>query len=289
MIARALTLAATLYAVAASAFDNFDPVPGGIAGVTVAESGAAAPTAWFGSHRLPVLDLERGRVAVVGLDLDLAPGFYVVNVVDDEDHHDSRRFPVRPLARPIYTIEVPDEPPLAELVARHREALAVPGVAPAADGETPDLDFVLPVDLPIRFQFGRLNFGGTGLTAPFPGLGFVSDREARVASPSFGQVIAVDARDGAWRVVIHHGGGVVSMFRHLAAVDVVVEQWLSKGDPIGVLPRRNNVRLLPDWAVALNAAWVDPLLLVSHRIDLGPEPAPPLAPRPESDLQGATQ
>src|SRR5690606_26167010 len=165
MIARALTLAATLYAVAASAFDNFDPVPGGIAGVTVAESGAAAPTAWFGSHRLPVLDLERGRVAVVGLDLDLAPGFYVVNVVDDEDHHDSRRFPVRPLARPIYTIEVPDEPPLAELVARHREALAVPGVAPAADGETPDLDFVLPVDLPIRFQFGRLNFGGTGLTA----------------------------------------------------------------------------------------------------------------------------
>src|SRR5690606_15399723 len=149
------------------------------------------------------------------------------------------------------------------------------------DGETPDLDFVLPVDLPIRFQFGRLNFGGTGLTAPFPGLGFVSDREARGSGPACGQVIAVDARDGPCPVVVHHGGGVVRRFRHPPAVDVVVEQWLSKGDPIGVLPRRNNVRLLPDGAVALNAAWVDPLLLVSHRIDLGPEPAPPLAPRPE--------
>lgn len=289
MILRLLALAAALCAGAAAAFDNFDPVPGGIAGVTVAEPGTVAPTAWFGSHRLPVLDLERGPVAVVGLDLDLAPGFYVVNVVDDEDHHDSRRFPVRPRARPIYSIEVPDEPPLAELVARHREALVVPQVAAAAGGETPDLDFVLPVDLPIRFQFGRLNFGGTGLTAPFPGLGFVSNREARVASPSFGQVIAVDAGDGAWRVVIHHGAGVVSVFRHLATVEVAVEEWLGKGETIGTLPRRNNVRLLPDWAVALNAAWVDPLLLVSHRIDLGSEPAPALAPRPESDLQEATR
>lgn len=253
----------------AAAFDNFDPVPGGIAGVPIGDASQPAPRALFGSSELPVLRAGEAWMALVGIPRDLAPGFYVVNAADEEDHHESHTFAVRPSTRPIYTVEAPAGTTAGELAQRHREALGKPTPAGSANEESsPDTDFILPVDEAIRFQFGLLRIQGSSYTLPFPGLGFASAKATAVVNPAFGQVIEIDGAGNDRRVVIHHGGGLVSVFRNLGAVSVSRDEWIPKGALIGNLPARSRVSLLPDWSVCLNDVEIDPLLLVSQTIEL---------------------
>jgi murein DD-endopeptidase MepM/ murein hydrolase activator NlpD len=279
LIRLALIIALLASPGAAWPFDNFAAVPGGIVGVPIADAFDVPPRAFFGSREVPVVNAPAGWIALVGLPRDLAPGFYVVTSADEEDHYESHRFLVKPVNRPIQEIEVPNTPDIAELVARHQSALDDPPVrAPEDAVDRPNLDFVLPVDLPIRFQFGFLRLAGTGHTLPFPGLGFDTERQSAVVSPASGQVFEVEETERAMRVVIHHGQGVISVFRNLESVSVTPEEWISKGDQIGILPGRNRLHLLPDWTVLLNGARVDPLLLVSQRIKLEAAPVDTLAP-----------
>lgn len=263
---------------AAQGFENFDPVPGGIAGVDVGDPTAPAPRVLFGAHDVPVLRYPRGWVALVGLARTLTPGYYAVNVIDEEAQHESRPFAVRPISRPIYPVDVSASSPLADVVARHRRALVDSPAPNDADGDDPpDLDFVLPVDLPIRFQYGLLNFSRTGYTLDFPGLGFTPGQSAAVVNPAFGQVVSIDGEDSRRRLTIHHGGGLTSVFRNLESVSVTLEDWVPKGAKLATLTGRDGVRLLPDWTVLLGGTQVDPLLLVSQRIDLR-APADTVAP-----------
>ncbi len=273
------TLCALLQPATASAFDNFEPVPGGIAGVTVATPEEPAPRVLFGSHEVPVLRHSHGWTALVGVSRDLAPGYYVVNAIDAESHHQSHTFRVGPINRPVYSINVSDRSTLGEVAARHRRALSeVPAPDEIEGSDPPDLDFVLPVDLPIRFQFGMLNFTDTGYTLDFPGLGFEPGENAAVVNPAFGQVVAIDGSEGRWRLVIHHGAGLTSVFRNLESVSVTLEDWVPKGARLGTLTGRDGVRLLPDWTVLLGGTQVDPLLLVSQKIELQPVPDGGVAP-----------
>ena len=98
-------------------FENFESVPGGIAGVDVGDPAAPAPRVLFGAHEVPVLRYPRGWVALVGLSRNLTPGYYAVNAIDEETQHESRPFAVRPVSRPIYAIDVSASSPLADVVS----------------------------------------------------------------------------------------------------------------------------------------------------------------------------
>lgn len=287
MIRRVLALA-LLWPMIAGAFDNFTAVPGGIAGIVVGDATTEPPRVLFGSHEVPVLRFDQGWTALVGLARDLAPGNYVVNAVDGESGYASHTFAVKPVSRPIYPVDAPEASTLADVVARHRRALRdLPGEDLGQHDDPPDLDFVLPADLPIRFQYGLLHFSGSGYTLDFPGLGFEPGEPADVVSPAFGQVVAIDERDGRWRLVIHHGAGLVSVFRNLGGVSVTLEDWVPKGARIATLAGGAGIKLLPDWTVRLGDADIDPLLLVSQRISLEAAPAAetpaPLVPRANTD------
>lgn len=250
-------------------FENFSAVPGGIAGVLVGDIAAPAPRAFFGKSELPVIEHQQGWIALVGLSRDLAPGFYVVNSVDDEDHYLSHAFAVRPAARPIYRVAIPGGTTAAALVRSHPSTNEPPPVQFEDPFELPpEMNFILPADLPITYQFGLLDIGGSGHTLPFTGLGFAASRQAAVVSPAFGQVMSVDRPDGGGRVVIHHGGGLLSVFRNLSTVSVARDDWVRQGALVGNLPARDGVMLLPDWSVYLNDAGIDPLLMVSQKIQL---------------------
>jgi len=114
---RALSLANFLPAMAL-AFENFEPGPGGIAGVTVGTPAEPAPRVLFGSHEVPVLRYPQGWVALVGISRNLAPGYYVVNAIDAESQHQSHIFAVRPVNRPVYAVDVSDQSSLGEVFAR---------------------------------------------------------------------------------------------------------------------------------------------------------------------------
>ncbi|GJL82074.1 MAG: peptidase [marine bacterium B5-7] len=262
-----------------AAFENFESVPGGISGVLLRHSETEPPMAFFGNHPVLVQRHPEGWVAVVGLDRDLAPGFYVVNTIDSEERNESYTFTVRPGQRPIYEVLAPPDSDLEAVAKRHMENLDQMPKFPLEESESPpDLDFVLPVDQDIRLQYGYLNFRGTGLLLAFPGLGFDPAPQSEVVNPSFGQVISVDETYGGSRVVIYHGAGVVSVFNNLERVSVSSEDWVFKDAEIGILKQRETVALLPDWSVYLNGAAIDPLLLVSQKINLEPITEEPLAP-----------
>ncbi len=261
---------------ALTGFGNFQSVPGGIAGILLHRSSEAAPRAFFGSRQAMVSRYPEGFVAVVGLPLDLAPGFYVINAVDSDDHHESYTFSVKASRRPIQSITLPESVAAGDIAAAHaRRLLWAPDEIPAESA--PDFDFVLPSAVPVTRQFGWIHLAGTRYTLPYPGIGLDHSTSTLVRSPSFGQVTRIDEQDGAYRVVIAHGAGLVSVFHNVDEVSVSVEDWVPKGAEFGRMLKTNRITLVPDWSVFLNGARIDPLLLVSSTVNL--EAAPPaLAP-----------
>ena len=136
-----------------------------------------------------------------------------------------------------------------------------PSRRPAANADS----FIPPRPIGPEIQ---LNIRGTGHILPFPGLGFANSRQAAVVNPAFGQVLSIDEENGRSRLVIHHGGGLISVLRNLESISVSRDEWIPRGALIANLPPGRQVSLLPDWSVYLNRVEVDPMLLVSRRINL---------------------
>ncbi len=263
---------------ALAGFGNFSSVPGGIAGVLLEQAGEQPPRAFFGNSPTLVSRYPAGFVAVVGLPLDLAPGFYVINAVDSDEHHESYTFAVKASRRPIQSIVLPPGISAQSIVAAHARRLAwIPEDIPAES--EPDFDFVLPSPVPITRQFGWIHLTGTGHTLPYPGIGLDHSASTPLRSPSFGQVTEIGEEDDAYRVVIAHGAGLVSVFHNVDEVSVSPQDWVPKGAEFGRMQKSDRVTLVPDWSVFLNRTRIDPLLLVSSTVSLDDATAPLAAPR----------
>lgn len=246
-------------------------VPGGVAVVPIRPTiaGEEPPEVRFGRHRVIVMEVGGAWQAVVGLPLALVPGQYIVTITPAGRPVWSQTFEVRPKRYPLVraapgegglvdaALPVPDKEPVRAALSGWREGL----------GNALPLEW--PVKGPVVMPFGlqRVRADGELVTARSLAIRPASPGST-VDAPAGGIVSAVLRSDGGEAVLVDHGHGVLSLLYPLQRVQVQQEERLVPGHPLGYPAPAADAgsdaatTSVVHWAVSINAAWVDPTLVV---------------------------
>jgi murein DD-endopeptidase MepM/ murein hydrolase activator NlpD len=224
----------------------------------------------FGRELSPFPIDSRTWQVLVGLDLDVKPGTYPVEIdggtAETRTTHTlavtARRFPTRALRVD------PDlvNPPPQEMARVTREAerlrrlWAAPATARIWEGP-----FVRPVPDAANSSFGTRSIYNGQPRSPHGGTDFESPAGRAIKAPNAGRVvIAEPLYFTGGTVVLDHGLGVLSLFAHLSSIGVREGDLVKSGDVIGEVGATGRVTGPHlHWAVRVGGARVDPLLLLS--------------------------
>jgi murein DD-endopeptidase MepM/ murein hydrolase activator NlpD len=262
----ALALVGTLY-LSPPAVD-----PGG---VTLLTWEGEAPTEAVArcNGRLYRFDPAPGRaVALIGTDLELAPGRYPLLVELTDAAGSTQTFRIRLEVRPARRAEerltlppamvTPTDPVVRRRIERERRLLA----DLFSRTGTPSLWqlFARPVDDPVGSPFGLRRILNGQPRSPHSGVDFRSPPGTPVRAPARGRVaFAGDLYYTGLTVILEHGAGLFSLYGHLQAIDCAVGQLLVSGEVLGATGstgRATGPHL--HWGMRLQGDRIDPLALV---------------------------
>lgn len=214
-------------------------------------------------------DAGRSWRAVIGIDLDVKPGTYPVQIDATGGARATYDLVVRPRVfrtRRLTVDEAFVTPPASEQARIDREAARLAAVwnAPAAERlwTTP---FVRPVPHEANSAFGtRSIFNGKPRNA-HGGADFLSPAGTPIHAPNAGRVaVASDLYFSGNTVIIDHGLGLFSMLAHLSAIDVHEGDVVAAGQLVGRVGATGRVTGPHlHWAVRAGGARVDPLSLLA--------------------------
>jgi len=211
---------------------------------------------------------DRTWEALVGIDLDVRPGNYPVNVsagtarAVHELVVEKRTFPTRRLK----VDEAFVTPPPSEQARIDKEAtlLAATWKAPSPERLWSG-PFVRPVAEPANSAFGtRSIFNGKPRNA-HGGADFLSPAGTPVHSPNAGRVVVARSLYFSGNtVIVDHGLGLFSMLAHLSAIDVREGDRVNAGQVVGKVGATGRVTGPHlHWTVRAADARVDPLSLLA--------------------------
>lgn len=130
--------------------------------------------------------------------------------------------------------------------------------------------FLRPLDGEVVGPFGRRSIINDQPRSPHSGVDFKAGRGTPVRAMNHGTVVLTEDRFFAGRsVVLDHGGGVLSMYFHLEKILVQNDQFVEKGQVVGLVGatgRATGPHL--HLGIRINGARVDPLGLMSLSKDL---------------------
>lgn len=192
---RASLLALTVCATAHAA-PRIDPVPGGIAEVTVAPASEPRPKVLFAEHPTLVTTGPEGWRALVGLPLDLAAGQQQVLVIHGDGHQSTLAFNVRAKDYPQQQLQIKDDnmvEPDAATLARIEAEQRAQDEAKAQWREEPgvDLELLVPASGRLTSRFGLRRVINGQPRAPHRGIDLAVPVGTPVRAPSFGIVTQV--------------------------------------------------------------------------------------------------
>jgi murein DD-endopeptidase MepM/ murein hydrolase activator NlpD len=210
--------------------------------------------------------------AIVGIDLDVAPGAYEVAIeahgvshtatLAYELHVGARAFPTRQLR----VDEAFVNPPASEQARIDRDAADLAAVwrAPASERFWSG-PFVRPVPGPANSRFGTRSIFNGHERSPHSGGDFLSPAGTPVHAPNSGRVVVARSMYFSGNtVVIDHGQGLFSLLAHLSAIDVGRGDRVEPGQVVGTVGATGRVTGPHlHWAVRASGARVDPLSLLA--------------------------
>jgi len=223
--------------------------------------------------------------AVVGIDLDVAPGAYAIQVRADSSSGVARHMETVTVSPKAFrtrhlTVDNAFVNPPASVQPRIEQEAAVlaplwrsSNLAPLWTGA-----FVAPVPQEANSAFGTRSVFNRQARSPHGGADFPSPAGTPVKAPNGGLVVlAGDLYYTGGTVVIDHGLGLVSLFAHLSAIDVKAGDQVSAGTVVGKVGATGRVTGPHlHWTLRASGARVDPLSLLYV---LGPERRPIPDPR----------
>jgi murein DD-endopeptidase MepM/ murein hydrolase activator NlpD len=233
---------------------------------------------------------DRQWRALVGIDLDVKPGPYVVTVdaggglTAKTDVVVGRHvFPTRRLTVDEGFVNPP--PQLSDRIAQEAALLRTTWhhVTSQRFWSAP---FVRPVPQPANSRFGTRSIFNGRPRGAHGGADFLSPAGTSIRAPNAGRiVVARDLYFTGNTVVIDHGLGIFSMLAHLSAIDVGEGDSVEAADVIGLVGATGRVTGPHlHWAVRVNLARVDPLSVLAL---LGSETVRPLT-RPAGQTRTRT-
>ncbi len=224
-----------------------------------------------------VYPLAAGRwQALVGIDLDVAPGSYDVRITADHAEPTTYRLVVGPRRFPTRRLTVDEafvNPPAGEQERIERDAkLLEHAWANSARERLWAGPFVRPVPGEANSRFGtRSIFNGVPRN-PHGGADFLSGAGTPIHAPNAGRIaVARDLYFSGNTVVIDHGLGIFSLLAHLSEFAVHEGDQVSAGQVVGKVGATGRVTGPHlHWALRANGARVDPLSVLAL---LGRNPA----------------
>jgi murein DD-endopeptidase MepM/ murein hydrolase activator NlpD len=217
------------------------------------------------------LDATHWR-ALIGIDLDQAPGNYVAVVdaaTDTGILHVSQALSVQPRTFRTRTLRVAPDfvNPSPSLLARiEQEQAFTRGVyAVSADVRLWSAPFIRPVPQAANSRFGTRSVFNGEPRSPHGGTDFLSPAGTPIKAPNAGRVVA--ARNLFFTgntVIVDHGLGLFSLFAHLSRLDVREGEQVIPGQIIGLVGATGRVTGPHlHWALSVSGARVDPLSLLA--------------------------
>jgi murein DD-endopeptidase MepM/ murein hydrolase activator NlpD len=207
--------------------------------------------------------------AIVGIDLDVAPGAYTVAVDAGNGLKATyplmvkqRLFPTRRLAVDPAFVNPPESE--SQRIQRDTERLDAVWHASAAERQW-TAPFVRPVPQPANSRFGTRSVFNGEPRNPHSGADFPSPQGTPVHAPNAGRVVLADSLYFSGNtVVIDHGLGLFSLLAHLSVIEVHEGDRVSAGQIIGRVGATGRVTGPHlHWAVRANGARVDPVALLT--------------------------
>jgi len=215
--------------------------------------------------------------ALIGIDLDVAPGAYDVTVEAGPAAapvRAARRLVVSAKQFPTRRLTVnPDfvNPPATVLARIEAEAKRISAIwQSSATSPLWTGAFMTPVPERANSAFGTRSIFNGQARSPHGGADFPSPEGTPVRAPNAGRVVlAGDLYYTGRTVAIDHGLGLVSLFAHLSAIDVVEGARVDSGQTVGRVGSTGRVTGAHlHWTVRAGGARIDPLSLVAV---LGPD------------------
>lgn len=206
---------------------------------------------------------------LVGIDLDVKPGTYPVEIEAGTYAHTAyglvvtpRRFPTRALKVDPALVNPP--PQEMDRIARETHRIRRLWDAPASP-RLWEVPFVRPVPDAANSSFGTRSVYNGAPRSPHGGTDFLSPSGRPVQAPNAGRVmLAGPLYFTGGTVVIDHGLGVLSLFAHLSSIGVHEGDVVKTGDVIGEVGATGRVTGPHlHWAVRVGGARVDPLSLLA--------------------------
>lgn len=256
--------------VVAAELPRVEPVPGGVAVVTLLPATEPRPAAFFNGERVMVVrDGDHWRAAV-GLPLSLAPGEHTLAVEAPAGRLDFA-FTVRHKTYASQRLVIADrrlvEPGAEELARIRREQAIIQGAfATWSDHDAPPLRFSLPARGRLSSPFGLQRYFNDQPRSPHNGIDIAAPVGTPVFAPAPGVVIAIgDFFFNGLTVFLDHGQGLVTMYNHLNRIAVTADEHVERGWKIGEIGRTGRVTGPHlHWTVSLNNSRVDPMLFLAE-------------------------
>jgi len=210
---------------------------------------------------------------LLGIDLDVAPGVYALELVLSRTDGDRlpASYPVQVLDKkfPTRTLQVAEQyvnPPAEVLERIQRESRQLDAIFAAASPERFwQGKFLRPVSGRATSSFGVRSILNGQPRSPHSGADFRAEKGTPVKAPNSGRVVlAGDVYFSGNSVILDHGLGLYSFFAHLSRIAVSEGVMVARGDllgQVGATGRVTGAHL--HWTVRLQEARVDPLSLLA--------------------------
>lgn len=245
--------------------------PGDIAVITVKDfSGAVEGT--FNGKRIYFNPLHNAYKAVVGVDLNMEPGSYPLEITIRGEKIrkniliSKKKYPVQRLTLPEDMVVL--SPENEARVARDQKKTAA--IWPVDSLRIWRGSFIDPLPgKKVGTPFGVRRIINKIPKNSHSGVDITADEGEPVLAPNDGVAVLVDDQFYSGNsIILDHGQGIYTMFFHLSKANVRVGQAVMKGDVValvGSTGRATGAHL--HWGVRMQGAKVDPLELIKLKLE----------------------
>lgn len=254
----------------AISYPVINPVPGGVAVVTLDKSFSIASKVFFNKKRVLVKKEGNNWKALIGLPLKIKIGKHKITIIDPSGSKKHKTFSVLNKDYETRHITIKNKrmvSPTKKDIERHykEKPLMVAALKKWSDNNNIQTNFIPPVDGRFSSIFGlKRIYNKQKRIRRHTGLDIAAPQGTKIISPAKGTVI----RTGSYfftgnTVFIDHGQGLVTMYCHLNNTHVKAGQQLTQGEGIGTVGMTGRVSGPHlHWVVSLNNTKVDPKLFI---------------------------